>query len=351
MDDCVSIRSHAQRDHASFLWRVLLYALLCLLVGFAFSEEVSAQRLQQIRDVVRGGDSAPAPPPSEEEDDEKDKRKKKDKKRYRPNFFDDDDDYRETLDVEESLPTQVAGLFLQAAALTVGHAVHAVFIGPGSGSELDIEFEMDEDELLAHSQYATDDIIPTVYFPHFPYAEEADGFAMGSDTLVARPVTRSQQLTFRYGSDFETIDWLGVDGVWEFSQSRWGFDGEWLAYREELTTGGDDRLHFGDANVLWRRYQTEQIMFRWGAGLAWMADSDRVDLGINGTCRADLFPLEPIVVSVEYDIASLSGETSQHLQAGIGANWQHVEIFGGVDYRSIASVDIVGPVIGIRGWW
>jgi hypothetical protein len=40
-----------------------------------------------------------------------------------------------------------------------------------------------------------------------------------------------------------------------------------------------------------------------------------------------------------------------HTRATVGVNFQQIELFTGYDYRSIGSVHLDGPMIGLQFWY
>jgi hypothetical protein len=224
-----------------------------------------------------------------------------------------------------------------------GAMTYATFVGNPRQHGYDIDYQL--------SSEAQPEAVETLYFAHYPYADGFDGYVMQSDYVPARPLTAGMQFQFSYGSDFDAVQWYTGKGLFEWSRSRFGVDTEWTYFHEDLEDGSTDELHVGDLNLLWRRLQTPRWLLRWGLGTVWSHDREGTDLGVNGTVKVDYFPARPLVISGEYDLGLLGHTTAQHLQLGVGATWNHVELFSAYDYRRFGDAEISGPVFGIRFWW
>ena len=224
-----------------------------------------------------------------------------------------------------------------------GAMTYATFVGNPRQHGYDINYEL--------ASKAKPEAAETLYFAHYPYADGFDGYVMQSDFVPARPLTAGMQFQFSYGADFDAIQWYTGKGLFEWSRSRFGVDTEWTYFREDLEDGSTDELHVGDLNLLWRRLQTPRWLLRWGLGTLWSHDSEGTDVGLNGTLKVDYFPARPLVISGEYDLGLLGHATAQHLQLGVGATWNHVELFSAYDYRRFGDAEISGPVFGMRFWW
>jgi hypothetical protein len=185
------------------------------------------------------------------------------------------------------------------------------------------------------------------YFARYPYADGYDRFTMSEELVPVSSKLWSARLAFDYGDDFDRIDRWGGRFLWE-TRLGVGIDGEVNTYREKLATG-DDSIRLGDFNVLYRIFETERTQWRIGVGANWLDDHD-TDLGLNFTLRTDWQPCWPVVMSGEVDWGTLGHATTFHGHVSAGVMVRQCEVFVGYDYRTIESVELEGPLVGLR-WW
>jgi hypothetical protein len=187
-------------------------------------------------------------------------------------------------------------------------------------------------------------------FAHHPYADGLDGYMMREDWVPARPLLGTTRFWFEYGDNFDGLTRYAGKLLVD-TRSRFGIDGDWNYYTENLGGGRRDDLHVGDVNLLYRFAETPNVQLHAGAGLNWMYDPGRIDLGMNFTLRADLFPVRPLILSSEFDGGWLGHAGMVHAAVSAGVNYRHVELFAGYDYREIGSADLAGPMLGGRIWY
>lgn len=188
------------------------------------------------------------------------------------------------------------------------------------------------------------------YFAHYPYADGYDGYLMADEYVPARPQTGAVRFRFNYTTDFDDIALYSGSTLIE-SSGGWGIDGEITFLTEALPNSGRDELYFGDVNVLYRIGCNERAIIRAGVGANWLHDSSSTDFGINGTVLLDVFPHRPWTWTSQLDAGRIGSTSAFHLETSLGYSWEHIEIFGGFDYRRIGTVDLAGPMFGVRGWW
>jgi hypothetical protein len=82
----------------------------------------------------------------------------------------------------------------------------------------------------------------------------------------------------------------------------------------------------------------------------WMDDS-QTDLGVNFTLRSDWQPCWPLVLSGEMDFGTLGHAFLFHGNATVGVMVRRCEVFVGYDYRTIDSIELEGPLVGLRVWF
>jgi len=186
-------------------------------------------------------------------------------------------------------------------------------------------------------------------FPSAPYAEDHPGYLVidavdptGTDNWFVR-------LSTEYGTDFGNLSRIGSRLLID-SSSRFGLETEWNQWLESSTTG-DDSLATGDFNLTYRFAQHEQVQFRSGLGMNWLADSGRVDVGFNFTYGVDVYPNRPYSFSAVLDVGSLGDALFFHGRSTVGVVWGPAELFTGYDYQRIGQVDLQGVVAGAQIWF
>lgn len=158
------------------------------------------------------------------------------------------------------------------------------------------------------------------------------------------PVFGRLQLDF--GDDFNDLSRSGVQLLVE-TPSRWGVDVGWTAWREESATRVD-RLNLGDANLVFRFAQNEDLQFRTGIGVNWLDDRAGSELGFNFTHGFDYYPKRPWVISSTFDIGTLGHAGLFHNQTTVGCQVGRCEIFVGHDYYRIGRADLSNWISGLR---
>ncbi|MCO6046116.1 hypothetical protein NG895_19625 [Aeoliella sp. ICT_H6.2] len=185
-------------------------------------------------------------------------------------------------------------------------------------------------------------------FAPYPYALGADGFML--TTTPGCGHGWSGRIQVEGGSDFDAIDRTGLSFLIE-GQGGLGIDFDWDSYSEDLPGGGQDEVHVGEFDVLYRFAETDQTLLRAGLGAAWFGDRYDTDFGINFTLKADFAPCDPVVLSGEIDLGTLGDAEHLHLSGTAGVMLNRCEIYGGYDYRRIGEVEIQGPMVGLRFWF
>jgi hypothetical protein len=277
-----------------------------------------------------------------------------------------DDDANDDLnpndsDDSESLTTAVSTGLFKMAFWTAG----SLFIGdvnqPGldgsrpqfdsrnefaSSSEFEdsgIESEFEVQDSSESIQYQTSDF----GFARFPFEHDQVGYLNANPNDQASWRSSSLRSTVAYASDFDDLDWTTVDLLYEGTRSRLGIEGSFSRVNEELGSGVQDQLHLADVHVLWRRYQSETFLWRWGLGAQFLDDATGQRGGLSGTARFDWFVTRPVSISGEYDLARVGSATYQHLRLATGVHWRYVELSAGYDYRRFDSTDFSGPILGL----
>ncbi len=184
----------------------------------------------------------------------------------------------------------------------------------------------------------------------YPYENDHEGYLadMANPDAATHPL--STRLWVEYGSDFDDID-LVSGGLLVEGENRLGFDFTWRTYFEDLGPEGHDDLSTGDANLLFRLWQSDVTALRLGGGASWLKFDGELDAGYNFTMSADVFPVRPFVISVEGDAGKIGHASLLHGRATIGANLRHFEVYTGIDYLEIENTDLTSMITGLRTWW
>jgi len=187
------------------------------------------------------------------------------------------------------------------------------------------------------------------YFEEYPYHHGAAG-SMAYPDWSAPPKETSTHFGVEFSTDFNDIARFAAGLLTEWSESEFAFDAQWNYYVESVPGAGDDDLHLGDVNVLWRFFTTERLQIRAGGGLNWMANESG-DLGWNTTLNCTYFPVRPLVFRGELDYGRVGVAETTHVSLTAGLMWDRCEIFTGYDFRKIEHIRLQGMITGVRLWW
>lgn len=194
------------------------------------------------------------------------------------------------------------------------------------------------------------------YFHLYPYRDHHDGLIWfgnkDHDEKEKTPLVKVWlgRLTIEESNDFNGMN--RVNGQLLIDTScRLGFQGDWNWLSERVAVGKHDALFLGDGNLVFRFGQCEWAQFRSGLGFRVMTDDVRSDWGFNFTYGADFFPCKPWIISAQFDAGTLGNAAVIHGRVTGGAVYNRFEIFGGYDFLRIGSVNLQGPVLGLRLWF
>lgn len=281
--------------------RMRLCAALCGgLVAWSSSGSVWAQKLGAVRDAVRTPDSSP---PRDDQSCEK------------------DDD--------EGIVSALIGALIDGL------------------TTVDVEFSTDSCGQVDTSYWFPMGAQQGA-FARYPYADHYDGYAIPPGDSIYRHRSRSLRMEFSYGNDFDQLDWWNGRVQYDH-RTGLGVEVAIDRYRESLPAG-DDRLTLGQANATFRFWQSEQALWRVGAGMNWLNDGQS-DFGINFTLQTEWFPRRPWVVAGQLDYGTLGHATLFHAQGTIGLLVDRFEFFTGYDYQRIDDAKLQGPLAGVRFWF
>jgi hypothetical protein len=82
-----------------------------------------------------------------------------------------------------------------------------------------------------------------------------------------------------------------------------------------------------------------------------MSDPAQTRWGFNFTYGADFFPVRPLVLSTALDVGDLGWAAVVHGRGTVGLIHRGGEVFAGYDFLRIGSVNLQGPVLGLRFWF
>ncbi len=200
----------------------------------------------------------------------------------------------------------------------------------------------------------------TLPFAPYPYADDYHGYQImptewakayyNVDTSDVPRKSWAVRLTVENGNDFERMNRVGGELKVEH-ESRWGIFTNWNWFRETLGNNQYDQTFIGDTNVTFRFAQNEMASMYAGLGFRMLTDRQQTNYGFNFTYGGDWFPVRPLIASFQIDAGNLGSAAVFHARGTIGAIWHGVEVFTGYDYLSIGSVNLQGPMAGLRFWF
>jgi hypothetical protein len=232
------------------------------------------------------------------------------------------------------------------------------------------------------------DWIPSAYFVSHPYAGGHRGFLFTTgklcrgepvileDTHAAFsaydpdaervkdfPGLSSWSLRFaaEYAYDYDSVHRPNLSASFD-SIYRLGLTTRWTHYIEPLAGGETDRLTIGDINVTYRIIHSDTAEIRMGVGYRMMFDGPGTDRaadgdfahGMNFVYLINIFPANPLVISISGDIGGLGKALYLHARASLGAQLGPIEPYIGYDAVYLdgpaAAVLFQGPVAGLRIW-
>ncbi len=154
------------------------------------------------------------------------------------------------------------------------------------------------------------------------------------------------RLQLDFSTNFDGLERVGGNLLIE-TPRRAGLDASWSNWweRDGSTT---DTLQLGDANLVFRFAQSEDLQFRTGLGINWMADRADGDIGFNFTYGFDYYPRRPWVISSSIDWGTLGHASLFHNQTTVGYLFRRCEIFTGFENYRIGRGELSGWISGPR---
>jgi hypothetical protein len=205
-----------------------------------------------------------------------------------------------------------------------------------------------------------DDWEHRLYLSRYPYPHDYPGYLLLSPTDASSfgetqsvGLRRGQwggRLAIEGGSDLNGVDRLAgqlrIDSAY-----RIGILTTLNYYREQQPAGGHDETFLGDFNVILRFAQNEIAHMYAGLGFRTMSDNHGNAYGFNFTYGGEWFPVRPLVVDASFDAGTLGNAGVLHGRATFGVVYRHYEIYGGYDFLRIGTVNLQGPMVGMRLWF
>lgn len=200
----------------------------------------------------------------------------------------------------------------------------------------------------------------TGYFTDGPYQKSGCGYMQiqeGENWYRASPSDRpdmtspvSLRLGAEYSYDFDNIHKPGVQLFWD-TYTRLGLESSWTNFYEQLDDNELDTLTIGDLNLTFRFAQNQHVQFYAGAGSRLMIDHGKATFGVNFTYGIDIFPVNPLIISLVGDFGSLGKAFVSEARATVGVALKGWEIYGGYDILKIDDVRFHGPILGFRAYY
>lgn len=205
----------------------------------------------------------------------------------------------------------------------------------------------------------------TFAFDSHPYAGGYDGFVHvagqsapmaggdGGRSLLGRGA--AMQAAVEGGWLDPTIQRVGlsarISGHHRFEiETAWSGYQELLGPAERASGRVVDALWIGDVNVTWLHAVGESVLIRSGGGIRSMVDAGETTLGVNLTYGMDIFPVQPLVISLSGDIGTVGQALYRGVRATLGFMVGRVEIYGGYDGAWVDEISLGGGLFGVRAW-
>lgn len=190
------------------------------------------------------------------------------------------------------------------------------------------------------------------YFPSHPYKNH-NGYLMQEPLepeAQKQARTWAGRIAIENGNDFNGLNRFNFHLLMETS-SRLGFQTRWNFLEETLSGFRSDELILGSTEVIFRFAQSPGIQMYSGIGFRTLIDNAQSCWGVNFTYGADIFPGDPLIVSLLFDAGTLGSAVVYRLRGTLGVAFDRLEIFAGIDYLNISGVPIWGPLLGARLWY
>jgi hypothetical protein len=207
-----------------------------------------------------------------------------------------------------------------------------------------------------------DDLSRPGYFPACPYGLNWSGYmnidynglhaiedqeAHFGDADFQKPW--AVRLSVEEGNDLRGLNRL--DGRFFLdTTTRFGLQSQWN-YFSEGQGGRSDETVLGDTELTFRFVQREWLQMHTGLGFRLLTDRSDTRAGFNFVYGADLYPEAPVVISTSLDLGNLDAAFVVHARLTAGVTRRNWELLTGYDFLRIGSVNLQGPLLGLRFWF
>ncbi len=190
------------------------------------------------------------------------------------------------------------------------------------------------------------DNLSTGYFLRYPYWDSLPGSMCIPEQGGRRYRQWDGEAAIEYADNLDNLSRLGLH-LRISTTSRFDFETNWNSFTEE-THAGRDHLTLGDADVLFRFAQSDELQLRSGLGANWLDDHDGAFAGFNFRYGADWYPAKPLAIKGLIDLGEIGKAGMVHARLTLGVLYQRWEIFTGYDFRQIGDTRICGPLAGVQ---
>jgi hypothetical protein len=205
-----------------------------------------------------------------------------------------------------------------------------------------------------------DSILNPAYFPAHPYALDHVHYLWTKEVLPRdndKPFydpeylkNWSVRISVENGNDFNGLNRFGGQVVVD-TACRIGAQTQWNYYTESMSGGRRDETTLGFLTVDIRFAQSSWMQMHTGCGACILADRYGSRGGFDFRYSADVFPIDPVVISASVDLGNLDNAFLIHARATVGWQIDRFELFAGYDFLRIGAVNLQGPLAGVRLWF
>lgn len=130
----------------------------------------------------------------------------------------------------------------------------------------------------------------------------------------------------------------------------------WNRYFEPRVGGGHDTLTMGTIDLELGVPAGRHVRVGLGLGSTIFHDSIGTEAGLCAVVSADVFPLEPVVLNALFTYGTVGDSNAPKtdimtVRASVGVMWDRYEVYAGWQGTWIESVQLDGPLAGLRVWF
>jgi len=140
--------------------------------------------------------------------------------------------------------------------------------------------------------------------------------------------------------------WVRIEGA-----TRLGVDFTGSLVREQASTGQDDQLGLVAGDLTYRFAQGPRLQFRVGMGVNGLIDHGWSATGLDALYAVDWMPGSPWVVALAVRGGRLGSAGVFTPRATVGFTKHGWQLETGYSGLKVGSVDLGGPVLGLRRWF